>query len=140
MSATANECPSPDLGALAGLKASLAKSSQLSECGCSLRRWDVSCYIMGAPGHVSPSLPYDIEDANLCAAWEAFLAEHSPTVAKSPKHALELLKGAEWRSGLWLNDGARARQQGDESLATYCYERCKYWLERANRIAKAISQ
>lgn len=139
MSTARSERPAAGVGALAGLKADLSKCSQRNECGCTLRRWGVTSYIMAAPSCVSDPLPYEIDDAALCEAWEAFLVEHSPIAGKDAKANLELLSCAEWRSGLWLNDGARAREQGNDSLAKYCYERCQYWLDRANQIAEGIA-
>lgn len=42
---------------------------------------------------------------------------------KSPRLALKLFGGAEWRASKWLEDGANAKALDDAELAQKCFER-----------------
>lgn len=125
------------MGAVSGLKADLGSISVVKACGCTIRRNSTNNYTMTGPNAFVP-VAYDTDDASLCEQWERFLVVNSPMEGKSPKLTLELFDGAEWRASQWLEDGAKARALDDAELAQKCFERCHFWLERAQHFSAAL--
>ena len=129
------------MGASSGLKAELASIGVVNACGCTLRRNGVTNYSMASTSGASAfvTVAYETDDSSLCEQWEQFLVENSPVEAKTPKHVLELFDGAEWRASQWLEDGALARALGQVQRAQLCFERCQFWLERAQHFTEELT-